>query len=133
MVIDSSSLMSVVLGEDDAYLYADAIIKAQESRTKLYLPASVLVEAGITAEQRRGNDVLDLWLRRLQAEVVPLDRFIAELARNAFRRFGWGQHPAKLNFGDCMSYATAQYLKLPLLYKGNDFPKTDIQSALKVN
>lgn len=133
MVIDSSSLMAIALAEPDAYIYADAIAQAAESPTRLYVPASVLVEAGIVAEQRDRNRQLDILLDSLQLEVVPLDRSIAELARQAFRTFGRGRHKAKLNFGDCMSYATAQHLGLPLLYKGEDFRQTDIQSVLRVH
>ncbi len=131
MVIDSSSLMAIVLAESDAYIYVDAIIQAVESQTLIYLPASVLVEAGIVAEQRNSSEKLDAWLYRLQPEIVSLDRPIAELARQAFRTFGRGRHKAKLNFGDCMSYATARYLGLPLLYKGEDFRRTDIQPVLR--
>ena len=133
MVIDSSSLMAIVLAEPDAYVYAEIIIQAVENQTRLYVPASVLVEAGIAAEQRNSGEILDAWLDRLQPEILPLDRLIAELARQAFRTFGRGRHKAKLNFGDCMSYATARYLGLPLLYKGEDFRHTDIQSVLRVH
>ena len=131
-MIDSSSLMAIVLSEPDAYIYADAIAQSAESQTRLYIPASVLVEAGIVAEQLDRNKELDILLDSLQLEIVPLDRAIAELARQAFRRFGRGRHKAKLNFGDCMSYATAQHLGLPLLYKGEDFRQTDVRSALRV-
>lgn len=58
--------------------------------------------------------------------VVPVDNAIAELAVSAFERFGKGRHPAGLNFGDCFSYALAKQLALPLLFKGNDFTKTDV-------
>ena len=123
--------MAIVLSEPDAYVYADAIAQAAEGQTRLYIPASVLVEAGIVAEQLHVNEELDVLLDSLQLEVVPLDRPIAELARQAFRTFGRGRHKAKLNFGDCMSYATARYLGLPLLYKGEDFRRTDIQPVLR--
>lgn len=124
--------MAIVLVEPDAYIYADAIAITAESQITLYVPASVLVEAGIVAEQLYRNEQLDVLLNSLQPEIVPLDHSIARLARQAFRMFGRGRHPAKLNFGDCMSYATAQYLRSPLLYKGEDFRQTDIRSALGV-
>lgn len=130
MVIDTSALMAIVLAEPDAYLYADAIAITAEGQRALYVPASVLVEVSIVAEQLHRHEQLDALLDSLQPEVVPLDHSIARLARQAFRTFGRGRHSAKLNFGDCMSYATAQYLQSPLLYKGEDFRQTDIRSAL---
>lgn len=63
-------------------------------------------------------------------EVLDWTNELAEAAAEAFLRFGKGRHPAKLNFGDCMAYALATSLDAPLLYKGNDFAKTDIRSAL---
>ncbi len=133
MVIDSSALLAIALGEPDDFIYIEAIAQKVEGHQRVYLPASVLVEAGIVVEQRNYNKELDVLLEHLQPEIVPLDRSVAGLARQAFRTFGRGRHPAKLNFGDCMSYATAQYLRLPLLYKGEDFWQTDVQSALKVH
>jgi ribonuclease VapC len=88
------------------------------------------LEAGIVADVRNRASFLDALLGRLQPEIVPLDRSLAELARHAFRRFGRWRHRAQLNFGDCMSYATAEYLRMPLLFKGEDFRHTSITSAL---
>lgn len=130
MVIDSSALLAIVLGETDASLYIEAIAGFVKSNADVYVPASVLVEAGIIAEQRDSGDRLDDLLEKIQPEIVPLDRSIAASARRAFRSFGRGRHPAKLNFGDCLSYATAHHLRLPLLFKGEDFTQTDIPSAL---
>jgi ribonuclease VapC len=61
--------------------------------------------------------------------VVPQDRLLAEIAREAFLRFGKGRHPARLNMGDCAAYALARSRGLPLLFKGADFSKTDIVAA----
>lgn len=130
MVIDSSVLLAIILAEADADLYGDFIVHSVQTKKNIYVPASVLVEAGIAAERRTCGRRLDELLERMQPEIVSLDRVIAQLARQAFLRFGRGRHPAKLNFGDCMSYATAKYLLAPLLFKGDDFPQTDIQSAL---
>jgi len=130
MIIDSSALIAILQSEPDAALYVDAIARAIEQKSEIYVPASVLVESGIIAEQRNRGEQLDALLEQIQPEIVPLDRSVADLARSAFRQFGRGRHKAKLNFGDCMSYAAAQYLRLPLLYKGEDFPQTGIPSAL---
>lgn len=130
LVIDSSALLAIVLGEIDADLYIAAITSSLEKNADVYVPASVLVEAGIVAEQRERGHELDELLERIQPEIISIDHAVATLARKAFGKFGRGRHPAKLNFGDCMSYASAQYLRLPLLFKGEDFTQTDIQSAL---
>jgi ribonuclease VapC len=125
------ALLAVVLAEPDAHLYIDAIDRALAQRRPVYLPASALVEAGIVAETRNCARYLDALLTRLQPEVVPLDRALAELSQQVFRRFGRGRHQAKLNFGDCMSYATAEFFRLPLLFKGEDFTQTPVASALQ--
>jgi ribonuclease VapC len=75
-------------------------------------------------------DALDALVRRRGIEIVPFDGALALGSRAAFIRFGKGRHPAGLNFGDCVSYALAQSRGLPLLFKGEDFAKTDVISAL---
>jgi len=69
-------------------------------------------------------------VHELAIDIVPLDENLARQSRAAFIRFGKGRHPAGLNFGDCVSYSLAQSRGLPLLYKGADFGKTDVISAL---
>ena len=75
-------------------------------------------------------DPLDALVRRAGIQIVPYDLDLAHESRVAFVRFGKGRHPAALNFGDCVSYALARSRGLPLLYKGDDFAKTDVISAL---
>ncbi len=72
---------------------------------------------------------LDAVLAAFDIEIVAHDAYLARLARDAFLRFGKGRHPARLNFGDCASYALARAHDLPLLFKGNDFSQTDIAVA----
>lgn len=83
---------------------------------------------------RTGNDAawqkLDDLIRDAELEVVAHDRRLAEIARDAFLRFGKGRHPARLNCGDCAAYALAKSLTVPLLFKGSDFAQTDIVAAL---
>jgi len=89
------------------------------------------VETSIVIEARFGYDGvrdLDLFLSTANIKLVSVDIDQARVARNAFRQFGKGRHPAKLNYGDCFSYALAKITDLPLLFKGNDFSKTDILS-----
>jgi ribonuclease VapC len=76
-------------------------------------------------------DGLDALVERTEIEIIPIDRELAIESRAAFIRFGRGRHPARLNFGDCVSYALAQARGLPLLYKGEDFAKTDVLSAVR--
>ena len=84
-------------------------------------------------ENSRGYEGLrdfDLWMAAAGIELAPVDADQAQIARQAFRQFGEGRHPAALNFGDCFSYALATASGFPLLFKGEDFKKTDIQAAL---
>jgi len=91
------------------------------------------MEASLVLAGREGDDTswlgLDQLIARAGIEVVPQDRLLAEIAREAFLRFGKGRHPARLNMGDCAAYALARSRGLPLLFKGGDFSKTDIVAA----
>jgi len=96
------------------------------------LSAANLLEAGIVMQSRRGDEGardLDLLLAKLNVEIVPFTARQAEIARKAFRRYGRGRHDAELNFGDCCAYALAKDESAPLLFKGDDFSKTDVAIA----
>jgi len=108
------------------------MLDAIKSADRRAASAATLVEAGIVAEARSGEQGardLDAAVARMRIEVVPLTPGHATHARRAFRRFGKGRHPAQLNFGDCMAYALAKATGEPLLFKGDDFSKTDIEAA----
>ncbi len=125
MVVDSSVLIAVLLMEPDAEQILNQLLEADE----LYLGAVSLVETAIVIEYKKGKlgaDKLDELLAELSLTIVEFDHFQASLAPTAWREYGKGRHPAKLNFGDCYSYALAKHLKKPLLFKGNDFSQTDI-------
>jgi ribonuclease VapC len=127
-VIDSSALLSVVLGEPDAEQLAAQLADADQTRVS----AATLFEAAVAAERRaglEGRDRLDRLVKRISPVVVPFDEAHLGWARDAFRRFGKGRHPAALNLGDCIAYATARHAALPLLFKGDDFGQTDIERA----
>jgi len=97
----------------------------------LYLSAVSLVETAMVIEYKKGvagAKKLDEWLANLSPIIVEFDHQQAKLARTAWREYGKGRHPAKLNFGDCCSYALAKQLNKPLLFKGNDFSQTDMGS-----
>jgi ribonuclease VapC len=126
MVIDTSALLSIFLAEPERKRFLDLII---ESETRLISAANVL-ETGIVLEARRGEAAgreFDLFLVRANLQVVPVDGEQVEVARSAWRKFGKGRHPAALNFGDCFAYALSKSFDEPLLAKGTDFARTDIQ------
>jgi ribonuclease VapC len=128
MVIDSSALLAIFLEEPDASVYVSAIVN---DRRRL-ISAATLAEASIVAIRRREPDpivALDTLTTRLRLVVIPVDHEQALLARDGFRRFGKGRHPAGLNFGDCFAYALAKQRGEPLLFKGNDFSQTDVAVA----
>lgn len=129
MVIDTSALVAVLLGEPAADRYEDAI---DRDPARLMSVASVL-ETAIVLENRygeAGGRELDLLIHRLPIQVIGVDAEQLEWARIAFRKFGRGRHAASLNFGDCFPYALSKVTGEPLLYKGLDFSHTDVSSAL---
>jgi ribonuclease VapC len=129
VVIDSSALVAILLGEEDAQHYARAI----SDDAKPLISAFSVLETSIVIEARKGEPggrELDLLLARGGIESVPLLPDHVALAREAWRRYGKGRHRAALNIGDCCAYALAKYEGEPLLFKGTDFRATDIQPAL---
>jgi ribonuclease VapC len=127
-VVDASALLAVVLSEPDAARYATALL----APGRRLVSAATLLEAAIASERRHGlegRERLDVLLRRLEPELVPFTEEHLGWARDAYRRFGKGRHPAALNMGDCITYATARHAALPLLFKGDDFAQTDLDQA----
>jgi len=125
MVVDTSALAAILFAEQD---YED-LAERLEGAERLLLSAASLVELSMVVESRKGEEgarQIDLLVYRTQIEIVPVDAEQAEIAREAWRRFGKGRHPAGLNFGDCFSYALAKQTGLPLLFKGADFGLTDL-------
>ena len=128
MVVDSSALLAILLEEDDRELY----LRALDADEKRLMSTATFVEASIVAEKRRGTDGLqrlDQLIGVTSIELVPVDIHQAHAARSAYREYGKGRHPAALNFGDCFAYALANILMEPLLFKGNDFSRTDIATV----
>ena len=125
MVIDTSALMAILLGELEAPRIASAIA----DDPKRVISSFSLLEAGIVIEAKKGEvggRELDLLIHRSEIEVVKLTTEQSELARVCWRKFGKGRHPASLNIGDCCSYALSKFTNEPLLFKGEDFSKTDL-------
>jgi len=127
MVIDTSALLAILQNEPERRAFNEAI-EAAETRL---LSAASFVESSMIIESRYGADGirdLDLFIAKAQLELVTVDVEQAHIARQAFREFGKGRHPAGLNFGDCFSYALARSHAESLLYKGADFGRCDIES-----
>ena len=128
MVIDTSAIVAIALNEDDA---ADIERLIADDPIRLISAATVL-EATMAIETRLGDAggrELDLWLVKIGAEIVAVDATQADAARRAWRRYGRGRHAASLNYGDCFSYALAVTRSEPLLFKGEDFAKTDVSRS----
>lgn len=128
IVVDTSALVAMFRREPEARRFYDVIGRAPAR----FIPPSCLVEFRML--HRYGGD-RKTWLAFLiqaqELEIPSLTPEVAEIAADAAERYGRGRgHPARLNFGDCLSYAVAKHLDAPLLYKGNDFRHTDIESAL---
>ena len=125
IVIDTSALMAVLLDEPDA----PRCIAVLTTGGALAISAGTLAEARIVAARRGAREALDRLLARLKPEIVAVTAEEAALIANAYDRWGKGVHPAGLNFGDCFAYALAKVRGWPLLYVGEDFLRTDIDSA----
>lgn len=129
MVVDTSAVIAILRMEREAVAFMRAITQAN---LRLICAVSVEEASFVLAGRNAGSEIwrgLDGLLARARIEVVPFDHQLALAAREAFIRFGKGRHPAALNLGDCASYALAKSRELPLLFKGNDFAKTDISAA----
>ncbi len=128
MVIDTSVIVAIALNEAEAPTFERLII---EDPVRLISAATVL-EAAMVIEARlgeAGGSELDLWISKAGLQIVAVEAEHADQARRAWRRFGKGRHPAGLNFGDCFSYALSKLSLEPLMFKGDDFSKTDVVSA----
>ena len=118
--------MAIVLNGSDA----DACAKALASAASRIISAAVLTEVLIVAESRNLKPAVQALIDQLDFNVIAVTRSTAEQAVMAYDRWGKGRHKAALNIMDCFSYALAKENNCPLLFIGNDFSQTDIESAL---
>jgi ribonuclease VapC len=126
MVIDSSAIVAILLGESEAAELIDAISEDPKRLVSVF----TTLESAVVMEARKGPAgvrELDLLFHEGAIEPVNMDTEQVAIARDAYRRFGKGRHPAKLNIGDCCAYALAVQTGEPLLFKGDDFSKTDVK------
>jgi ribonuclease VapC len=126
LVIDTSVFVAILFQEPDAESWSRAIRTGRQR----VMAAGTYLECAIVGGRRLGGrDDLDEWLLRESIAVIPVDHALARRAADAFARYGKGRHPAGLNFGDCFAYALAASLGAPLLFKGEDFARTDVARA----
>jgi ribonuclease VapC len=129
MVVDSSALVAIIRNEPDRDLLMDRLAEAPAP----LIGAVTWMETRMVVLSRSGDQGLTA-LRNVMAaarfQVMPVTPELANMAFLAFRSFGKGRHSAELNFGDCFAYALAKDLNMPLLFKGRDFARTDVISAV---
>lgn len=126
MILDSSALVAILAGEPDAHRYLNALVAAPRTS----MSAATALEISLVGRSGRAAAV-NAWLREARVHIVPFDERHLEAAQDAHARFGRGSgSPARLNFGDCISYALAKVSGEPLLFKGDDFTHTDITPAV---
>ena len=129
MVLDTSALLAVLLGEPERDPFIVVLAEAEDP----LISAATLVESSMVMRAKTGDggvaDLDDL-LAAAAVRCVAVDSVQAYLARDAFARFGKGRAAAGLNFGDCFSYALARATGRPLLFKGGDFSQTDVTPAV---
>jgi ribonuclease VapC len=126
MVVDTSALVAILQDEPERRKFNEAI-EAAEARsisTASFLETSIILESRFGADGVRD---LDLFIAKAQISLISVDEEQAHVARDGFRKYGKGRHPAGLNYGDCFSYALARSRDEPLLFKGQDFLKTDVE------
>lgn len=128
MVIDTSAIVAILRNEPEAAKLEAALV----SDPLRLVPATCVLEARMVLVSRRGEHALaeiDLWLRKIAADIIPVDAELVDLATESWLTYGKGRHPAALNFADCFSYALAKRADEPLLFIGKDFAQTDIEAA----
>jgi len=129
MILDSSVLVAILQEEPEA----QSLLKTLANyRGILRLSAANHLEAAIVVDRNKNAELssrLDALIEELEIEIVPVSADHAEIGRRAYLEFGKGNHPARLNFGDCFAYALAKTTGEPLLFKGDDFTHTDLTPA----
>ena len=127
IVLDTSAILAILLEEPERDLFSETISRAGRA----LVSAGTAVElAALAGRSERLRADVPAFLRQPFVEVEPVTATQAAEAGDAFRAFGKGHHPAALNFGDMFAYLLARERRLPLLFKGDDFARTDVRSAL---
>jgi ribonuclease VapC len=130
MILDTSAIIAILRDELEAEQFAEAIAETGQTRISAvnYVEGAAVIDGSRDPVASRRYDDL---LREARVTIEPVTEAQARIAREAYRDFGKGSgHPARLNFGDCFAYALAREMGEPLLYKGNDFSRTDVAPAI---
>ncbi len=128
MILDSSAILSILLKERGC----EHLVSKLAAAPTAGVGAPTLAEAGIVLTTRLGREarkLVALFLVESKLVIIPFGELHWRMAVEAYDRYGKGRHPAALNFGDCMAYATARLARQPLLCVGGDFSKTDLVLA----
>lgn len=128
MIVDTSALVAVLNSEPEALLFLQKM-----STEPVKISAVTLFEFSMVIDRYKRREAslgADRLLVEIEAEIVSVDAAAARGARLAYATYGKGNHPARLNFGDCFAYALAKETGEPLLFKGDDFARTDVRSAV---
>ncbi|MBC9883853.1 type II toxin-antitoxin system VapC family toxin [Bradyrhizobium sp. INPA01-394B] len=131
MFIDASALTAMLTDENEA---RELLARLHQAATRLTSPLAVW-EAAIAVARvldlpiAEASEAVESYLALMEIKMVQVPPETARIALDAFDRYGKGRHPARLNFGDCFAYACARHLGEPLMFKGTDFPQTDIEAA----
>ncbi|HEV2160604.1 type II toxin-antitoxin system VapC family toxin [Bradyrhizobium sp.] len=131
MFIDASALTAMLTDENEA---RELLARLHQAATRLTSPLAVW-EAAIAVARvldlpiSEASEAVESYLALMEIKMVQVPPETARIALDAFDRYGKGRHPARLNFGDCFAYACARHLGEPLMFKGTDFPQTDIEAA----
>jgi ribonuclease VapC len=126
IAIDTSAILAILLREENSEILHRQIISSKQRM----ISAVTMVEAAIVLENRFGSDggrALENFIRDHKLEIVAVDADHSRAALLAYWRFGRGLHQARLNFGDCFSYALARVKGIPLVFQGGDFSRTDVR------
>jgi ribonuclease VapC len=130
MIVDASAILAILLEEQDGDAMEDRLLQPRQRHAMS--PVNYL-EAAVRADGLSGTNkgpALDSLLADFGIDIVPINREQAYIAREAYKKFGKGNHPAKLNLGDCFAYALSKARQEPLLFKGDDFRLTDVEAAV---
>lgn len=129
MIVDASALLAVLFVEPEKDAFRDLLL----TKSNLLMSPVNYLESSVRADDKRHpgkGPELDALMEEFGIEIATVDAQQAHLAREAYQRFGKGNHAAKLNLGDCFAYALAKARGEPLLFKGDDFRQTDVEAAI---
>lgn len=127
LVVDTSVVIAILSHESDGEAWLARLVAASSRCMSSVnaLETRIVLEMGKRIDPQRFDELLARWT----IDIVPFDETLSDLAFEAYRRFGKGRHPARLNMGDCAAYALATSRGWPLLFKGEDFSQTDVEQA----